>query len=61
MAALAQAIDGEDRDAIGGGVEDLEKATRDFAERRMDRGIRQALQGRGVDEVAPAAEPQQRT
>ena len=42
-------------------VEDLEKVTRAFAERRMDRGIRQALQGRGVDEVAPAAEPQQRT
>lgn len=61
MAALAAAVDGEDRDAIGGRVEDLEKVTRAFAERRMDRGIRQALQGRGVDEVAPATEPQQRT
>ncbi len=61
MAALAEAIEGEDRDAIGHRVEDLEKVTRAFAERRMDRGIRQALQGRGVDEVVPATEPQQRT
>ncbi|HSO43006.1 MAG TPA: Hsp70 family protein [Rhodospirillales bacterium] len=61
MAGLAQAIDGADRDAIGAGVEDLEKVTRAFAERRMDRGIRQALRGRGVDEVAPATDPQQRT
>jgi molecular chaperone HscA len=61
MAALATAIEGEDRDAIGRRVEDLEKVTRGFAERRMDRGIRQALQGRGVDEVVPATEPQGRT
>ncbi|MCU0894007.1 MAG: Hsp70 family protein, partial [Rhodospirillales bacterium] len=61
MAALAEAIEGEDRDAIGHRVEDLEKVTRGFAERRMDRGIRQALQGRGVDEVVPATEPQGRT
>jgi molecular chaperone HscA len=61
MAALASAIEGEDRDAIGHRVEDLEKVTRAFAERRMDRGIRQALQGRGVDEVVPATEPQGRT
>jgi molecular chaperone HscA len=61
MTALAAAIEGEDRDAIGHRVEDLEKVTRGFAERRMDRGIRQALQGRGVDEVVPATEPQGRT
>lgn len=61
MAALAEAIEAEDRDAIVHRVEDLEKVTRAFAERRMDRGIRQALQGRGVDEVVPATEPQQRT
>jgi molecular chaperone HscA len=61
MAALASAVEGEDRDAIGHRVEDLEKVTRAFAERRMDRGIRQALQGRGVDEVVPATEPQGRT
>jgi molecular chaperone HscA len=61
MTVLAAAIEGEDRDAIGHRVEDLEKVTRGFAERRMDRGIRQALQGRGVDEVVPATEPQGRT
>lgn len=56
MAALTAAIEGEDRDVIGGSVEDLEKVTRAFAERRMDRGIRAALRGRGVDDVAPASE-----
>ena len=34
---------GEDRDAINAAVEALEKAAQPFAERRMDRGIRQAL------------------
>ncbi|MBL8658988.1 MAG: Fe-S protein assembly chaperone HscA [Rhodospirillales bacterium] len=58
MAALDAAIAGEDRDAIGARVEDLEKATRAFAERRMDRGIREALRGRGVDELAPASPPE---
>lgn len=55
MAALDAAIEGDDRDAIGVGVEDLERVTRAFAERRMDRGIRAALQGRDVDDVAAAA------
>lgn len=53
MNSLTLAIEGEDRDAIGAHVEDLEKVTRAFAERRMDRGIRAALRGRGVDDVAP--------
>ncbi len=57
MAALDAAIAGEDRDAIGAVVEDLEKVTRAFAERRMDRGIRAALQGRDIDDVAAAARP----
>ena len=30
-------------------AEDLEKITRPFAERRMDRGIRAALAGQNVD------------
>ncbi len=58
MAALDAAIAGEDREAIGARVEALEKVTRAFAERRMDRGIRAALRGRGVDELAPATPPE---
>jgi molecular chaperone HscA len=46
------AVAGEDRDAITAAVEALEKAGRPFAERRMDRGIRTALAGHAVDEVA---------
>lgn len=40
-----------DRDAIDGAAEDLEKATRLFAERRMDRGIRAALRGVAVENL----------
>jgi molecular chaperone HscA len=49
--ALEKTISGIDRDAIGAAAEELEKATRPFAERRMDRGIRAALAGRHVDQV----------
>jgi len=45
---------GEDRDAINAAAEDLEKATRPFAERRMDRGIRAALRGVSVDRLDSA-------
>ena len=45
MAAVEKAaIDGDDRDAINAAAEDLEKLSRPFAERRMDRGIRAALE-----------------
>jgi molecular chaperone HscA len=45
---------GEDRDAINAAAEDLEKATRPFAERRMDRGIRAALRGVSIDRLESA-------
>ncbi|MEO8559538.1 MAG: Hsp70 family protein, partial [Rhodospirillales bacterium] len=51
-AALQKAIDGSDRDAINAASEALDNATRDFAERRMDRGIRQALKGVELDRLA---------
>jgi molecular chaperone HscA len=51
-AALQKAVDGTDRDAINAAVEALDEATRDFAERRMDRGIRQALKGVELDRLA---------
>jgi molecular chaperone HscA len=51
ITAVEKAISGADRDAIGGAAEELEKITRPFAERRMDRGIRAALAGRHVDQL----------
>jgi molecular chaperone HscA len=55
MAIVESAISGEVRDAINAAVEDLEKLSRPFAERRMDRGIRAALSGRDVTEIEKAA------
>jgi molecular chaperone HscA len=51
IGAVEKTISGSDRTAIGAAAEELEKATRPFAERRMDRGIRAALAGRHVDQV----------
>jgi molecular chaperone HscA len=46
---LEETAKGEDRDAINAAAEDLEAATKAFAEKRMDRGIRSALRGVEVD------------
>ncbi len=56
MAELEAAIGGEDRDAIDAAMAKLEEATRPFAERRMDRGIRAALKGVSVDDLEAAAD-----
>ncbi|HTH15314.1 MAG TPA: Fe-S protein assembly chaperone HscA [Magnetospirillum sp.] len=45
---------GTDRDAVNAAVEQLELATKSFAEKRMDRGIRQALAGVSVDRLDDA-------
>jgi len=42
---------GEDRDGIAAAAEALETASKPFAERRMDRGIRQALSGLSVGDL----------
>lgn len=42
---------GTDRDGVNAAVDDLEQATKAFAERRMDRGIRQALAGVSVEKL----------
>ena len=42
---------GTDRDAVIAATESLEQATKGFAEKRMDHGIRKALAGLGVDDV----------
>jgi molecular chaperone HscA len=52
---VRRAVAGTDRDAINAAVAALEQATRRFAERRMDRGIRQALRGHEVGEFEQQA------
>ncbi len=51
VAAVQAAVAGSDRDAIAAAVEELERVTRPFAERRMDRGIRAALRGVSVESL----------
>jgi molecular chaperone HscA len=52
MARVAEAAEGgEDHHAINAAVESLAHGTEGFAAARMNRGIRQALAGRRVDEV----------
>lgn len=48
---LEAAVSGEDRDAINAAAEALEGLSKPFAERRMDRGIREALAGLSVGEL----------
>ena len=50
-ARLESAVAGEDRDAINAAAEALETLSKPFAERRMDRGIREALAGKSVNEL----------
>lgn len=49
---LREAIAGVDRDLIHARIGELDEASRPFAERRMDRGIRKALEGKQVSELA---------
>jgi molecular chaperone HscA len=51
IAAVESTLSGSDRDAVNAAAEALEEATRPFAERRMDRGIREALAGQRVDQL----------
>ena len=50
-ARLETAIAGDDRDEINAAAEELEAQSKPFAERRMDRGIRDALSGLSVREL----------
>ena len=51
MAALREVAAGDDHAAIDAAVEALAKGTEAFAAARMNRGIRQALAGRSVEDV----------
>jgi molecular chaperone HscA len=52
MARLAEARAGSDHRVLRGAVEALNRATGDFAERRMDRSVAQALKGKRVDALS---------
>jgi molecular chaperone HscA len=52
IAKVEAAMQGEDRDLVNALAQDLEAATKTFAERRMDRGIRKALAGMSVEKLA---------
>jgi molecular chaperone HscA len=51
MAQVERMMSTSDRHAIAAAAEALEQATKNFAERRMDRGIREALAGRNVNRL----------
>ncbi|OSQ37209.1 Fe-S protein assembly chaperone HscA [Thalassospira mesophila] len=51
IAELEAAMQGDDRQIINDLAEALETASRPFAEKRMDRGIRRALAGQNVNSV----------
>ncbi|EPR7491141.1 Fe-S protein assembly chaperone HscA [Vibrio alginolyticus] len=49
--ALIERRNGDDADAIEQGIKDTDKASQDFASRRMDKSIRAALSGQSVDDI----------
>ncbi|WP_105582030.1 Fe-S protein assembly chaperone HscA [Cronobacter turicensis] len=51
MAQLRAAADGDDASAIEDAIKNTDKQTQEFAARRMDESIRQALKGHSVNEV----------
>ncbi|MDR2614106.1 MAG: Hsp70 family protein, partial [Candidatus Accumulibacter sp.] len=56
VARLQAAALGEDRREMARAMNDLEARTRDFAARRMDRTIRQAMTGKRIEDIAPEGE-----
>ncbi|BBK31471.1 molecular chaperone HscA [Stella humosa] len=54
VARLESLLQADDRDAINSAVEELERRSQPFAQRRMDKAIRLALAGRSIDEVSAA-------
>ncbi len=48
---MVEVVAGSDHDSINVAVEALAKGTEEFAAARMNRGIRQALAGRSIEDV----------
>jgi len=51
MLALANIAKGDDTQAIKDAIEIVDKASQDFAARRMDQSIQQALAGQSVNDI----------
>ncbi|QLB13503.1 chaperone protein HscA [Bisgaardia hudsonensis] len=51
LVSLEELVKQEDSLAIKQGIKALDKATQEFAARRMDKSIREALAGRSIDEI----------
>jgi molecular chaperone HscA len=51
LIALSRVLEGEDADALRNATVDLTRATEEFAARRMNRSIRNALAGSRIDDV----------
>ena len=51
LASLHHTAQGEDADAIESATKSLAEQTDEFAARRMDKSIRNALKGRKLDEI----------
>ncbi|MYM57630.1 Fe-S protein assembly chaperone HscA [Vibrio sp. OCN044] len=49
--SLIELRNGDSADAIEQGIKDADKASQDFASRRMDKSIRSALSGQSVDDI----------
>ena len=49
--ALIELRNGDNADAIEQGIKDTDKASQEFASRRMDKSIRAALSGQSVDDI----------
>jgi molecular chaperone HscA len=49
--ALIEVRNGDDADAIEAGIKNADKASQEFASRRMDKSIRAALSGHSVNEL----------
>jgi molecular chaperone HscA len=53
MARLQAAVLGEDRRQVARAMNELEAKTRDFAARRMNKSIRQAMTGKRIEDIVP--------
>ncbi len=56
IASIRRAAQGDDRERINALVDQLDAATQDFAARRMDRGVREALTGVSLDSIESTLE-----
>ena len=56
-AQVREAIAGDDRDLVHTSMDELDRATHAFAQKRMDRAIQAALKGQRLDEVEAGMAP----